>query len=158
MVDEFQFLRTLAFGEQQLLYLFVSAEHILLGFPWRVAETEQTEIRDLLQHESSDITKRLPLSKGGATPEHMNYKEKYKDDPILSKIEDLKECDIMRVLNASYIAERFFGKYRSWLSQKLNHYSKNGTPIEFTAEEVETLRNALFTLSIEIQEIADGLQ
>lgn len=84
-------------------------------------------------------------------------REKHKDNPILSKIEDLKESDIMRVLNASYIAERFFGKSKSWFSQKLNNHIKNGSPSEFTTSEIETLRNALYTISIELQEIADDL-
>ena len=86
------------------------------------------------------------------------FKEKHTENPILSKIEDLKDRDIMRVLNASYIAERFFGKSKGWFSQKLNNHVKNGTPAEFTPAEIETLRNALYTLSIELQEIADGLQ
>ena len=83
---------------------------------------------------------------------------RYKTDPILSKIEDLREGDIMRVLNASYIAERFFGKSKSWFSQKLNNHNKNGAPAAFTPAEIETLRNALYTISIELQEIADELQ
>lgn len=87
-----------------------------------------------------------------------DFRDRHKDNPILSKIEDLKESDIMRVLNASYIAERFFGKSKSWFSQKLNNHIKNGTPSEFTAAEIETLRNALYTISIELQEIADELQ
>ena len=86
------------------------------------------------------------------------FKEKHKDDPILSKMENLKESDIMRVLNATYIAERFFGKSKSWFSQKLNNHIKNGEPASFTENEVETLRNALYTISLEIQEIADELQ
>lgn len=86
------------------------------------------------------------------------FREKHKDNPVLSKIEDLKESDIMRVLNASYIAERFFGKSKSWFSQKLNNHIKNGSPAEFTPSEIETLRNALYTISIELQEIADELQ
>ena len=86
------------------------------------------------------------------------FKEKHKDDPIASKLEDLKEGDIMRVLNASYISERFFGKSKRWFSQKLNNpVQKNGTPAEFTPSEIETLKNALYTLSIELQEIADQL-
>lgn len=84
--------------------------------------------------------------------------EKLLNDPILSKIQDLKESDIMRVLNASYIAERFFGKSKSWFSQKMNNHLVNGTPSEFTPSEIETLRNALYTLSIELQEIADELR
>lgn len=86
------------------------------------------------------------------------FREKHKDNPILSKIEDLRESDIMRVLNASYIAERFFGKSKSWFSQKLNNHIKNGSPSEFSPAEIETLRNVLYTISIELQEIADDLQ
>ncbi len=86
------------------------------------------------------------------------FREKHKDNPILSKIEDLKEGDLLRVLNASYIAKRFFGKSKGWFSQKINHHVKNGVPSQFTPSEIETLRNALYTLSIELQEIADDLQ
>lgn len=89
---------------------------------------------------------------------HEEFSDKHKENPILSKIEDLRESDIMRVLNASYIAERFFGKSKSWFSQKLNNHIKNGSPSEFTDSEIETLRNALYTISIELQEIADELQ
>lgn len=86
------------------------------------------------------------------------FTERHLGDPILSKLEELRESDIMRVLNASYIAERFFGKSKSWFSQKLNNHVKNGSPASFTPSEVETLRNALYTISIEIQEIADDLR
>lgn len=87
-----------------------------------------------------------------------DFREKHKDNPILSKIEELKRSDIMEVLNATYISRRFFGKSLSWFSQKLNNNIKNGKPAEFTPEEVETLRNALYTISIELQELADELK
>lgn len=77
---------------------------------------------------------------------------------IVSKIEDLKETDLLRVLNGSYLAQRFFGKSKGWFSQKLNRHVKNGVPCRFTESETKILRNALYTLSIELQEIADGLQ
>lgn len=73
--------------------------------------------------------------------------------PILSQIEDLKAADIVKVLNESYIATRFFGKSKSWFSQKMSNVEKS-----FTPEELETLRNALYTISIELQEVADDLQ
>ena len=86
------------------------------------------------------------------------FRQKHRENSVLSKIEELKEGDIMRVLNASYIAERFFGKSKSWFSQKLNNHVKNGTPAEFTPAEIETLRNAIYTISIELQDLADELQ
>lgn len=79
--------------------------------------------------------------------------------PILSKIslmEDRKE--LLRVINGAYIAERFFGKSSSWFSQKLNNHLKNGKPCEFTAEELETLRDALYTIAVEIEDLADELK
>ena len=69
----------------------------------------------------------------------------------------LEKEDITRVLNGAYIAERFFGRSCSWFSQKLNGHIKNGKPCEFTPEEKRRLREALYTLSIEIAGIADEL-
>ena len=83
--------------------------------------------------------------------------EKLMKDPILSKVKFMEREDLLRVLNGAYIAERFFGKSGSWFSQKLNRNLKNGKPCEFTDEELEILRNALYTISIELQELADEL-
>ena len=82
-----------------------------------------------------------------------------KNNPVLSKLEfmDNRE-DLLRVLNGAYIAERFFGKSGSWFSQKLNNNIKNGKPCEFTQDELKTLSNALYTISYELQELADNLQ
>lgn len=71
---------------------------------------------------------------------------------------ELKEQDIMKVLKASYIAERFFGKSRSWISHKLNHDKKNGKPDDFTLSEKQTLVKALRTISLELDNLADDLE
>lgn len=78
-------------------------------------------------------------------------------DPILSKINFMDRKDLLRVVNGSYIAERFFGKSSSWFSQKLNNNIKNGKPCEFSPEELETLSNALHTIALELQDLADDL-
>ena len=70
---------------------------------------------------------------------------------------DLQEQDIMRVLKVSYIAERFFGRSRSWIYQKLNHNIKNGKPDDFTEEERKKLKLALNTIAYEIQIMSDNL-
>ena len=84
--------------------------------------------------------------------------EKRANDPVLSKIKFMEREDLSRVLNGAYIAERFFGKSGCWFSQKLNGNMKNGKPCEFSAEERETLANALRTIAIELEELADDLQ
>lgn len=89
----------------------------------------------------------------------MTGENKYKDNPILSKLQFMENReDLLRVLNGAYIAERFFGKSACWFSQKLNNNIKNGKPCEFTKEELKTLSNALYTISYELQELADELQ
>lgn len=79
-------------------------------------------------------------------------------DVVLSKIKFMERGDLLRVLNGAYIAERFFGKSGSWFSQKLNNNIKNGKPCEFTSEEIETLSNALHTIAIELEDLADELR
>jgi Domain of unknown function (DUF5053) len=80
------------------------------------------------------------------------------NDPVLSKIKFMEREDLLRVLNGAYIAERFFGKSGCWFSQKLNNNLKNGKPCEFSPEEVKTLRNAIYTIALELQDLADNLQ
>ena len=82
---------------------------------------------------------------------------RYKAAPDSEKILELKEYDIMKVLKVSYIAERFFGRSRSWLCHKLNHDMKNGRPDDFTEQERRTLKNALETIACEIQDLSDSL-
>lgn len=72
-------------------------------------------------------------------------------------IVELKEAEIFKVLNASYIAQRFFGKSRFWISQKINHNITSGKPADFTDSERETLKKALETIAFELQNLADDL-
>lgn len=88
----------------------------------------------------------------------MNNDRIKNEHPILSKIKFMERGDLLRVVNGAYIAERFFGKSDSWFSQKLNNNIKNGKPCEFTPDEREILSNALRTIAIELEDLADELQ
>lgn len=70
---------------------------------------------------------------------------------------DLKREDIAKVLKVSYIAERFFGRSRSWLCHKLNNDIVNGKRDGFTIEERKKLKAALDTIAYEIQILSDNL-
>lgn len=64
---------------------------------------------------------------------------------------------IERVYDAvswSYIAKTYFGKSRSWLNQRLNGFMVNGKEAQFTQEELNRLRTALFDLSKNIENTA----
>lgn len=81
------------------------------------------------------------------------------DNPVITKLRFMQEQgELLRVVNGAYIAERFFGRSASWFSQKLNNNLKNGKPCEFTPEELKTLADALYTVSYELQDLADRLQ
>ncbi len=86
------------------------------------------------------------------------HKEEWANDPVLSKKQILKRSDLLHVLNGSYIARRFFGKSTCWFSQKLNNHIKNGKPVDFTPEEMEILCNALETIGLELQRLADDMR
>lgn len=70
---------------------------------------------------------------------------------------DLKREDISKVLKVSYIAERFFGRSRSWLCHKLNNDLVNGKRDGFTIDERKKLKEALDTIAYEIQTLSDNL-
>lgn len=70
---------------------------------------------------------------------------------------DLRREDISKVLKVSYIAERFFGRSRSWLCHKLNNDIVNGKRDGFTIDERKKLKEALDTIAYEIQTLSDNL-
>ncbi len=77
--------------------------------------------------------------------------------PADKAVFELKEQDILKVLKISYIADRFFGKSRSWLCHKINHDIRNGKPDDFTPKERQKLKDALDTIAYEIQILSDNL-
>lgn len=58
-----------------------------------------------------------------------------------------KMGEVAKVLSMSYIAQKYFGKTRSWLSHKLNGDIVNGKNASFTEEEMNTLRFAFADIS-----------
>lgn len=116
---------------------------------------EQDEIKKMVREAREDAE--------NMTPEDIEaliqrLEEKHKNDPVLSKTITLERKDLLRVLNGSYIAYRFFQRSASWFSQKLNNSVVNGVAREFTADEMQTLANALYTIALELEELADELQ
>ena len=55
--------------------------------------------------------------------------------------------DIIVEVSWGQISEQYFGKSRSWLSKKMNGKGFNGGEGDFTEEEKEQLKGALFDLS-----------
>lgn len=65
--------------------------------------------------------------------------------------------DIIVDVSWAHISKKYFGKSRSWLSQKMIGKSGNGADTEFSDKERKTLKGALYDLSDRIRTCADGL-
>lgn len=68
-----------------------------------------------------------------------------------------KMSDILLDISWAKISTKYFGKSRSWLSQKMNGKDGNGATTEFNDEERETLKHALHDLAKRMQQCADKL-
>ena len=66
---------------------------------------------------------------------------------VISKMEKdvlrLQLGEVLDIVNISYIAEKYFGRSRSWLSQRINGCIVNGKKASFTDKEIQTLKHAL---------------
>ena len=65
--------------------------------------------------------------------------------------------DILLSVKWSYISTHYFGKSRSWFSQRLNGYDGNKSETDFNDSEKEILKNSLFDLSEKIRKVAENL-
>lgn len=65
--------------------------------------------------------------------------------------------DIIVDISWAQISQKYFGKSRSWLSQKMTGIDGNGITTEFSAEEKEILKGALVDLSERIRTCADKI-
>ena len=68
-------------------------------------------------------------------------------DAIGKRVDELYESvrlgEVAKLLSLAYISEKYFGKTRQWLYQRLNGYTVNGNPARFTDEEKTKLRQDL---------------
>ena len=65
--------------------------------------------------------------------------------------------DIVVDISWANLSHKYFGKSRSWLSQKFVGKGGNGIPIDFTDAEREKLKDALNDLAKRIQLCASKL-
>lgn len=57
----------------------------------------------------------------------------------------------------SYVARRYFDKSPAWLTCKRHGYDGNGGTTDFTKEEKETLREALFDMADTMRKVAEEI-
>lgn len=63
----------------------------------------------------------------------------------ISLQEQLKQ--VSNIVSLSYIAKRYFGKSKSWFSQRMHGHHVNGKEAGFTPDEIRTLNTALQDIS-----------
>ncbi|GIM62116.1 DUF5053 domain-containing protein [Capnocytophaga canis] len=83
---------------------------------------------------------------------------KYSIEDTLEKTKELsvkaRLNEVLPILPLSYIAEQYFQKSKSWFYQRLNGNIVNGSPAQFTQEEIKTLNFALQDLSKKLGSIS----
>lgn len=110
-----------------------------------------------------------PLMKAGLTPENLERIEKIKasittdteraeleafvERHLLETEDEVEELynetirlqmgEVLKIVNLSYIAKKYFGKTQAWLSQRINGCTVNGKKATFNNEEINTLNRAL---------------
>ena len=72
--------------------------------------------------------------------------EKVYDDTLRAYLDGIYES-----ISWSYVARHYFGKSRSWLSQRINGLKIRNKEVQFTADEKKILLNALLDLSNNIK-------
>lgn len=75
--------------------------------------------------------------------------EKLFDDTLRMALDNIYDA-----ISWSYIAKNYFGKSRSWLSQRINGLKIHNKEVQFTLEEKKKLMQALLDLSANIKETA----
>ena len=68
-----------------------------------------------------------------------------------------KLYDIIVDINLSKLANRYFGKSSGWLYHKFDGRDGNGKETDFSPEDLEQLRGALYDLADRIRKAADTL-
>jgi len=63
----------------------------------------------------------------------------------------MKMLHVSQYVSLAYIADRFFGKSRQWLNNRLKGNLVNGKAASFTREEIKKLSDALIALSDEMR-------
>lgn len=82
-------------------------------------------------------------------------------DEIEKELSDVKDevlvrqqlGEVAKFINLSYIAEHYFNKSRSWLSQRINGHIVGGKPRYLSEKEKETLNFALKDLSEKLRSL-----
>ncbi|MDR1153314.1 MAG: DUF5053 domain-containing protein [Bacteroidales bacterium] len=93
------------------------------------------------------------------TPQELDLAE----EKMFEGLRNMKDCldeltdivrlgEVSRVISLSYVAEKYFGKTRQWLYQRLNGNMVNGKPARFTPDERQKLSEALADISRLIRE------
>ena len=72
-------------------------------------------------------------------------KKTLEDAKTLKVKEQLKE--ISAIVSMTYIANTYFNKSKSWLSQRINELPVNGKPVKFLPKEIDTLNYAFTDIS-----------
>ena len=73
-------------------------------------------------------------------------------------VRGMEGSEVLERINCADLAQRYFRRSRSWLTQRLNNNQVNGRPATFTPAELSTLSTALRALARDLDAFADRLE
>jgi hypothetical protein len=128
-------------------------------FPNSALEAEFEEFRKLkTKNEKEAFQKERKESFDRKTPEEQKIFREASENTIKKVFERVEELiekvelgEVANIISVSYIAQKYFGKKRHWLYQRLNGSIVNGKPAQFTNDEKVKLKEALQDVSNIIQ-------
>ncbi len=77
--------------------------------------------------------------------------------PKTAIFQKLESSDLLLAVSWMYISNKYFEKSASWLHHKIDGYDKEGNVVEFTDDEIKTLKDAIKDLSQRLDNFADTL-
>jgi hypothetical protein len=88
-----------------------------------------------------------------------NFAEMHKSIRDINDTLDIRDIlqPVLPAISLSYIAQKYFGKSRSWLTQRINGNSVNGKPAQFSNEEKTILRKAIKDVARSLDSVAVAL-
>jgi hypothetical protein len=98
------------------------------------------------EKKKADFEKKTPEKK---TAYHNDTKNGL--EAIGKRVDELFEKvelgEVANIVSVAYIAQKYFGKTRHWLYQRINGSTVNGKPARFTPDEKKKLQEALLDIS-----------
>lgn len=119
----------------------------------KTAEGQRESDRLLEEAMSLTITPEEKKEAGAYLLEAMKNRNRKRTDVDTRTMLD----EIKQAVSMAYIAEKYFGKTRAWMNQRINNTTVNGKPTAFTNEELKILADSFSDLASRLSALSRSI-